>query len=368
MRAAVLHGRGDLRVAEVPVPRPGPGEVLLRVGAVGLCGTDAAEYAYGPMMFPLATPHPVTGHRGPMVIGHEFAGEVVAVGEGVDRAWSGRLLASCGSILCGRCRHCRAGRTNLCERYAAVGLHRDGAAAEYVSAPLSSCEPADERGLPPDAAALAQPMSIAVHAARRGRVAAGERVVLLGAGGIGAFLTHVLASRGASLLVVDPDDGRRDLAARLGAAAVAPAVDEVAPADALGGRPDVVVEASGTPGGLDAALSALPAGARLLVVGLQKRPVALDLRRATVAENEIIGTNAMARTPDFAEAMDLVAARNDGWADVAPVALPLAEVATGALAPMAAGRSPAVKVLVDPATTGRRPTRTVPERREIRSL
>src|SRR5690606_20609796 len=81
-RAAVLYGRLDLRVEEVPVPRPGPGEVLLRVRALGVCGTDAAAYAHGPAMFPIETRHPVTGHIGPMVIGHEFAGEVVEVGEG----------------------------------------------------------------------------------------------------------------------------------------------------------------------------------------------------------------------------------------------------------------------------------------------
>ncbi|MFS8522743.1 MAG: alcohol dehydrogenase catalytic domain-containing protein, partial [Micromonosporaceae bacterium] len=234
MRAAVLHGRHDLRIEEVPVPRPGPGEVVLRVRAVGLCGTDAAEYAHGPAMFPIQTRHPVTGHVGPMVIGHEFAGEVVEVGEGVDPAWTGRLLASCGSLFCGDCRQCRRGRTNLCDRYAAVGLHRHGAAAQLVAVPLASCEPADERGLPPDAAALGQPMSIAVHAARRGRLAGGERVVLFGAGGIGAFLTYVLARRGVTLAVVDPDPARRDLATRLGADAVAAAVDAAPAGEAPG--------------------------------------------------------------------------------------------------------------------------------------
>src|SRR5690606_3272427 len=150
------------------------------------------------------------------------------------------------------------------------------------------------------------------------------------------------------------------LAAALGAAALARPGDDLAPADLLGGEPEVVFECSGTEAGLAAALSVLPAGARLVVVGMQKRPVAIDLRRATIRENEIIGTNGMARTPDFSDALDLVAARTQGWADVAPLALPLDEIATGALAPMAAGAAPAVKVLVDPAATRRRPSQTVP--------
>jgi (R,R)-butanediol dehydrogenase/meso-butanediol dehydrogenase/diacetyl reductase len=360
MKAAVLHGKGDLRIEEVPVPRPGAGEVLLRVHALGVCGTDATEYAHGPAMMPVKTAHPVTGHHGPMVIGHEFAGEVVEVGPDVDPAWTGRLLASCGSIFCRRCRHCRAGRTNLCERYAAVGLHRDGAAAEFVAAPLASCEPADVLGLPPDAAALGQPMSIAVHAVRRGRVTNNDRVVLFGAGGIGTFIAYVLARIGARVLVIDPDDARHGLATQLGAHAVAVSDADLVPDDLLDGPPEVVFEASGSAAGLDAARSVLPDGGRLVVVGLQKRPVTLDLHRAAIREHEIIGTNAMVRTPDFPDALGLVAARTQGWADVAPVALPLDEIASGALIPMAAGASPAVKVLIDPAAVQRRATRTVP--------
>jgi (R,R)-butanediol dehydrogenase/meso-butanediol dehydrogenase/diacetyl reductase len=361
MKAAVLYGTGDLRIEEVPVPRPGSGEVLLRVLALGVCGTDATEYAHGPAMMPVETAHPVTGHHGPMVIGHEFAGEVVDTGPGVDPAWTGRLLASCGSVFCGRCRHCRHGRTNLCERYAAVGLHRDGAAAEFVTVPLASCEPADVRGLPPDAAALGQPMSIAVHAVRRGQVTEHDRVVLFGAGGIGAFIAYVLAQTGARVLVVDPDEARRGLAVRLGAHAAAGFHPALVPEDLLDGPPRVVFESSGSAAGLDAALSILPAGGRLVVVGMQKRPVTVDLRRTAIREHEIIGTNAMVRTPDFDDALDLVAARTQGWADIAPAALPLDEIASGALMPMAAGASPAIKVLIDPAAQQRRATRTVPD-------
>jgi (R,R)-butanediol dehydrogenase/meso-butanediol dehydrogenase/diacetyl reductase len=359
MRAALLHGRHDLRVESVPVPRPGPGELLLRVATVGLCGTDAAEYAHGPSMMPVTTAHPVTGHRGPMVIGHEFAGEVAEVGPGVDPALRGRLVSSCGAISCGRCWQCRRGRTNLCDSYAAVGLHRDGAAAEYVAVPEASCLPADELGLPPDAAALAQPMSIAVHARRRGRVADGERVLLLGAGGIGAFLTYVLARAGVRVLVMDPDPARRRLASALGAHAVT-GPDGTAPAELLDGPPHAVFEASGTAPGLRSALAALPTGGRLVVVGMQKEPATLDLRTAALREHEIIGTNAMTREPDFPEALRLVASRPEGWADIAPSALPLEEIVTGGLDALAAGRAPAVKVLVDPVSTRSRATDTVP--------
>lgn len=360
MRSGVLHGKRDLRLSEVAVPTPGPGEVLLAVRALGICGTDAAEYAHGPRMMPIEQAHPVTGHHGPMVIGHEFAGEVVAVGDGVDPGLVGRLLASCGAISCGRCWQCRRGRTNLCESYAAVGLHRDGAAAEYVAAPLASCEPVDELGLPPDAAALGQPMSIAVHASRRGRAAPEERVVLLGAGGIGAFLTYVLGRLGTRLLVIEPDEARRRLAAGLGATQVAEPDAALAVADLLDGPPHVVFEASGSAAGLESALAMLPPGGRLVLVGLQHRPATLDLRHATLVEHEIIGTNAMVRATDFPEALALIAGRTGGWADLAPTAQPLDQLVTGGLEPLAAGSASAVKLLFDPYATSVRLTDTVP--------
>ena len=204
MRAVRFHAAGDIRVDEVPAPpAPGPGEVLLKVATAGICGSDGLEYAKGPSLIrPLDVPHPVTGHLGPLTLGHEFAGEVVAVGDGVEDLRPGMLVACGAGMSCGTCPPCRAGRTNLCTTYATIGFHADGALAEHVLAPADICFDAGAYGLGPDAAALAQPMAIAVHAARRGRVAADELVLIIGAGGIGSFLTFAAVSAGA-------DRGRR---------------------------------------------------------------------------------------------------------------------------------------------------------------
>ena len=361
MLAAVMHGRGDLRVERREVPRPGPGELLLEVGTAGLCGTDAGEYSHGPAMFPIDARHPVTGHEGPMAIGHEFSGRVADVGPGVDRSWIGRDVASCGAVACGVCWQCRQGRTNLCVDYSGVGLHRDGALAEYVVTPLENCSPVDALGLPPDAAALGQPMSIAVHARDRGRPRPGDRVVVIGVGGIGAFLVYALAATGIDVVAVDASAERLALATRLGARAVLPA--EGIGADhlraALGGPAAVVYEATGRPDALALALETLPGGGRLVVVGLHKRAAEIDLRRLTLSELEVIGTNAMVKAQDFDEALRLVASRAEGWADVAPWVLPLTEVAES-LAALASGGSAAVKVLVDPHIAQRRVADTRP--------
>jgi (R,R)-butanediol dehydrogenase / meso-butanediol dehydrogenase / diacetyl reductase len=363
MRAAVLHGRGDLRVEAAPVPEPAPGEVLLAVGTVGLCGTDASEYLHGPRMFPVEARHPVTGHEGPMTIGHEFSGRVVAAGPGVDPAWVGREVASCGAVSCGRCWQCARGRTNLCISYSGVGLHRPGALAEYVATPLQNCSAVDVLGLPPDAAALGQPMSIAVHARDRGRLSPGERAVVLGAGGIGAFLVHAIAAQGSDVVALDTSAERLALASRLGARAVLDptrcSTDDVL--TELGGPPHVVYEASGRPQGLEFALELLPSGGRLVSVGIQAEPVTLDLRRWTLTELELIGTNAMVRGTDFDEALRLVASRAEGWDDVAPEVVPLEDVAEQ-LSLLGTGRAAAVKVLVDPRARERRRAATRPAR------
>ena len=115
MKAARFHGRLDIRLEDVPTPLPADDELLLEIAAVGICGTDAAEFANGPTMFPIDHAHDITGHRGPIVPGHEFSGTVVAAGRDVTGFDQGDLVTSGAGVSCGGCRNCRAGRTNLCD-------------------------------------------------------------------------------------------------------------------------------------------------------------------------------------------------------------------------------------------------------------
>lgn len=353
MRAAVMHGTGDIRIEDVPVPGALPGELLLEVTAVGVCGTDAAEWAYGPKLFPIETAHPVTGHVGPLVIGHEFAGTVVDVGDGVDRSWIGRLVASCGANPCGTCTECTTGRSNLCRRYSSVGLHRDGALAAFVSTPVASCVDVGALGLGPDEAALAQPMAIAVHSMRRARIEAGTVAIVQGVGGIGAFLIHALVDAGARVVAVDLAPERLEIAAQLGAAVtILAGTDETRDAIAAefaDGIP-VFFEVTGSDPGLQLAIDLVPMGTQIVMVGIHKAPRTVDLARVTVRELSLIGTNAMVRETDFPDAARLVAQRRGRWSDIAPDPLPLDELVEGALRPMSEGRPPAIKTLIRPAT------------------
>jgi (R,R)-butanediol dehydrogenase/meso-butanediol dehydrogenase/diacetyl reductase len=353
MRAARFHGAGDIRIEEVPRPAdPGPGELLLQIVAAGICGSDALEYLGGPVLVhPLDQEHPVTGHRGPLILGHEFAGEVVAVGRGVD-AFSPGMLVVCGAgMSCGSCPPCRAGRTNLCTSYATIGFHRDGGLAELCLAPAAICIEVGRAGLSPRVAALAQPMAIAVHASRRGRVVAGDDVLVIGAGGIGAFLTFAVASAGARVVVVDLDERRLQVATALGADdVVALGGGETLP-DALArvhAAPGVVFEVSGSAGALKQAVAVVPRGGRIVVVGVQKKAPDVDFRRVTLDELELIGTVAHVCHEDLPKAVELLASRAGGWDDVAPVVLDLHEVVERGIRPIAEGVSPQIKTLIDP--------------------
>jgi (R,R)-butanediol dehydrogenase/meso-butanediol dehydrogenase/diacetyl reductase len=358
MRAAVYHGNRDIRIEDVPEPDPGPGDLLLEVAAVGICGTDAAEWAHGPTMYPIWRRHPVTGHIGPMIPGHEIAGTVMEVGPGVEEFEPGDLVVTGAGVSCGACPQCRRGRTNLCERYATLGLQRHGGLARLCVAPASTCVAAPP-GLTADAAALGQPMSIAVHSMRRGAPAPEERALVIGIGGIGAFLTYALAASGVPVVAADLDRERLRLASDLGAEATIAAGDESIPAGSLrsGAAPDVVYEVTGTPVCLDAAFEAVREGGRVVAVGLQEEPRTLDVRSLTLRELSLVGTNAHICGIDLPEGLRLLAARAVPWDDVAPLALPLERLVSEGIAPLAEGRSDRVKTLIDPHAEKPRPTR-----------
>ncbi|CAN5747136.1 2,3-butanediol dehydrogenase [soil metagenome] len=351
MKAAVFHGRLDIRIEDVPAPTPGPGELLVRVSSVGICGTDAAEYAHGPSMFPIEYPHPVTGHVGPMVPGHEFAGIVASTGPDVTGFADGDLVSSGAGFSCGDCDRCRTGRSNMCDRYATVGLQRDGALAEYTTVPAAACLNIERRRLSADVAAMAQPMSIAVHAMRRGRATAADDVVVLGAGGIGAFLIHAAAQEGAHVTAVDLDQHRLDVARELGADATVLASRDtplIEPLTAAGLSPTVVYECTGVAPAADAALGIGRRGGRIVVVGLHKQPVPIDLTKVALQEKELIGTLAHVFDSDFRHAVDLLENETHLWARVAPTVIPLEGLVEDGLRPMVDGGAAPIKALLDP--------------------
>src|SRR6478672_8607304 len=212
MIAAVYHGPGDVRVEDMPQPRdPSGADVILEVTRAAICGTDASEFAHAPKFFPIAAPHPFSGHHGPTIMGHEFTGRVVARGPDATGPGLGDRVVCGAGVSCGECEWCLRGRTNLCARYYTLGLH----------------------GL------------------RRSGATPGQSLAVIGAGGIGSFLIGAAAASGFSdLIAVDIDDARLANARDLGASHTINAKREDATAAiraATGEGADVVLEASGAP-------------------------------------------------------------------------------------------------------------------------
>ena len=300
MRAAVYRGPRDIRIESVPEPAdPRGGDVVIRVSRAAICGTDSSEWAHGPL---LAQP--------PVVLGHEFVGEVVAAGPEATAVGVGDRVVCGAGIACGQCDWCHAGRTNLCAHYRTIGLHVDGGLAEYVSSPAGICLTVPH-ALTDDAAAIAQPLAVALHAVRRSRLRGGQSCAVIGVGGIGAFIVAAAAAAGASpLIALDIDEDRLATARTLGAATVIDARGrelDAAILEATGGEgADVVIEASGTAGAPAAATRAARRGGRVLIVGLQAAPRELDLLSLTVREVEISTTLAHVCDVDLPEALELL--------------------------------------------------------------
>ena len=295
MRAAVWHARNDIRVEDVPAPSaPAAGEVIIKVGACGICGTDLEEYRAGPLFIPVDEPNPLTGKKAPLILGHEFAGEVVEVGKDVADFKVGDRLAPDVIIACGHCYWCKRNQLSLCDSMAALGLMGDGGLAEYCRLPVNMAVKLPA-GLADAHAAMAEPLSVAVRAVRRGRMMAGETVVVFGGGTIGLFCLQVARAAGAAeVFVVEPLANRRALAMQLGASDV---IDPrtTYPAAAVrawtrGVGPEQVLEASGGPAVVPVAIETARKGGRVVLVGLPVGPTTFNFFHVVATEKEVIGS------------------------------------------------------------------------------
>jgi (R,R)-butanediol dehydrogenase/meso-butanediol dehydrogenase/diacetyl reductase len=301
MLALRWHARGDVRLDEIPVPPPpGPGELHLRVLWCGICGTDVEEYRHGPLFVPVAEPNPVTRRQAPLALGHEFSGEVVALGPGANRFKVGQRVAVDTLIWCGGCFWCLRHQVNLCERLAALGLMADGGLAEFCNVPETTCLPVPDN-LSDEAAALAETLAVGVRALRRGRLTLGERIAVVGGGPVGLMaLQAALASGAATATLIEPRTDRREVGAAVGASSV------VSPEASTELFADLVIECSGNADAVPTALAAARKGGRVVLVGLYARPTSVALLDIVTTEKEVLGSFSHVYDEDFAGALALL--------------------------------------------------------------
>ncbi|MGX1695294.1 zinc-dependent alcohol dehydrogenase family protein [Microbacterium keratanolyticum] len=288
MKAVIIQEAGRIEIAEIPIPEPGPGEVLIQVTSVGICGTDL---------------HILDGHYAPslpITPGHEFAGVVAGLGEGVQGlAVSDRVTAD-PNIYCGKCALCRAGRTNLCANAAAIGVNLPGAMAQYVVAPAANCVVLGN-AVDLAASSLVEPLSCAVHAFDVLNARLGQDVLVYGAGPMGLILAS-LARRAlsASVSVVDLNEERLEWARRAGATHVSRTASDLPFSGA-----DVVIDCTGATPAIEDGISRLAAGGTFLQFGVPRADAKISMSPERLLMSELTLTGSRAVHQSFERAARL---------------------------------------------------------------
>lgn len=297
MKAARYYGNRDLRIEEVPIPPVQPGTVKVAVEWCGICGTDLHEYEDGPIFAPTAeAPHPISGESVPVTLGHEFAGVVAEVGEGVEGFAVGDRVVVEPYIVCGECEFCRADRYNLCVSGGFIGLSGQGGGfSEYVVAPVERVYALGE--LSTEIGALVEPIAVGYHAVRRSGIAPGQTAAVFGAGPIGLVTMACLRAIGVEqVIAVEMSAIRKDKAPGAGATVVLdPSTDDV-PArirELTGGLgADVSFECVGLSPALQAALDSTRNGGTVVNVSIWGHKAEIDMFGLVMRELHLIGTSA----------------------------------------------------------------------------
>jgi (R,R)-butanediol dehydrogenase/meso-butanediol dehydrogenase/diacetyl reductase len=299
MKAARFHGPGDIRIDDVPEPLVRPGAVKVEVEWCGICGTDLHEYLEGPIFAPPANaPHPLTGETVPITLGHEFAGVVHEVGDGVDGVRVGDRVAVEPYIICGRCDACQQGRYNVCQTLGFVGLSGYGGGfSQFVVAEQRWIHPLGDLGT--DVGALVEPLAVAYHAVRLSGARPDQTALVFGAGPIGLVTTAALRAAGVEqIIVVEPADVRKTKAPGAGADHVLDPTrtDVVAEVTELtkGRGADVSFECAGIDAVLKSAILATRAGGTCVNVAIWGHEASVAMNDLVFREVNLLGSLAYA--------------------------------------------------------------------------
>ena len=340
MKGTYFLGNGQFEVREMEFAAPGPGEVLVRVAACGVCGTDV---------------HIFHGDKGsaevipPVVLGHELSGVVEQTGSGVDLVSVGDHVAVDPNIYCGSCRSCRMGHKQTCSHLTAIGVNRDGGFAEYCMAPQSQCFKIDPK-IPLESAAMAEPISCCIHGIDKAGICPGSAVCVIGGGAIGLIMVQLARLAGAASVVVsEPNPLRRQTALNLGADAVIDPVSEdpVSRYRELTGirGADYVIECVGNTTAVAQAFAVAGDCATVLLFSVPKAGTFHQLSLDDIFHKELMIVGSLINPDTFERAVALL---NEGRIDLKPIithAFPIAQLKEAVLMQMS---DESVKVIVKP--------------------
>lgn len=297
MRAALFDAPLAIRMVDAPMPKAGPGEVLVKVAAAGLCAGDLYIYT---------GKNPYVSY--PRIGCHEIAGRVIGYGDGATGPAPGTRVVVDPFIGCGTCYPCRVGKRNCCANLTIVGIHREGGFAEYVTAPARNLNPVPD-ALDDFTAAFAEPVAIGVQGCKRGMISAEDTVLVLGAGPIGLAVIEVARAIGATVYATDLSDDRLAIASRLGAIPVPGGeglLDRVLTITHGEGMP-VVMEATGAATAMEQTIDLVAAGGRIVILGLVKKGLGITFPGLDFTRKEVTILGSRASVDCFHEALSLLA-------------------------------------------------------------
>lgn len=305
MKAAFYEAPHEVAVRDTPRPEPGPDEVVVRVAACGLCGTD--QHILQGDFFPTY----------PLIGGHEMAGEVAAIGDGVDNVTVGERVAVDPGIFCGHCFFCQRAQGNHCLNWNAIGVTRHGGFAEYVLAPKANIYPIG--AMPYEQAAFIEPLSCVVYGLRRLRVPVGANALIYGAGAIGLLMLQLVKHGGAGQVVsVDTKTEKLELARRLGASAVVPAGEQADGTlrEISGLGYDVVIDCTGVPGVVEHMFTQVRDEGTLLFFGVNPTQATIKVSPYDVYKKDLTILGSFALRYTFHQAIALL---EGGSVDIRPL-------------------------------------------------
>jgi (R,R)-butanediol dehydrogenase / meso-butanediol dehydrogenase / diacetyl reductase len=351
MKAAVFHGQKDVRVEDVPEPEVREGSVKVKVDWCGICGTDLHEYLAGPIFIPTAgSPHPITGDTLPLTLGHEFAGEVVEVGDGSAEVNTGDRVAIEPVFRCGECAACQRGAPNLCAKLGFYGLMGGGGGmSEFAVVPSYMIHRLPE-GLTTEQGALAEPIAVGLRAVRRAGFEEGQSAVVFGGGPIGAVTVQCLRAMGAGLVMLaEVAEARKNKALEIGADVVIdPSEEDVVErvselTDGEGAEHSF--DAAGIQETLQTAMHATRKGGTVTIISIWEGPVELDPNDIVMSELNVGGT--ICYTPeDFAATISMLRDGSIRTEGIVTERIPLSDAVAGGFEELVDHKDRHVKILV----------------------
>ncbi|MEF3310136.1 2,3-butanediol dehydrogenase [Paenibacillus sp. GYB004] len=350
MKAALWQNVRNIQVQDIPVPQVQAGQVKIKVAYCGICGSDLHEYLAGPIFIPVDQPHPISKDKAPVVMGHEFAGEVVEVGEGVTNVKPGDRVCIEPIYHCGECASCKRGHYNVCEKLGFVGLSGGyGGFAEYSVVPASMIHRIPDH-MTWEQAALVEPAAVAVHAVRESDLRIGGTVAVFGTGPIGLLVIQAARAAGASqIIAVEVSPERQEFARKVGADVIVNPKEcdtvETIRSHTGGLGVDVAYEVAGIEQTINAAILSTRSEGNIVNISIWEKPASIPLNGLILTERKM--TSIIAYRNIFPQVIQLIANGQIQALELVTKKIAIDDIVTEGFEALTKNKSQ-IKILVNP--------------------